>query len=1283
MKKVLLLFAIVFTTVVLSACGGNNTDVKDDPYQDLQDGIRLDICGGSQDFVVIDGSCVVISDYFHDSLTLNEDGSVTVEGVNYESLDTYVADLTDSVGLAVMPKTQYDQTQSTSARYSRGDLPGLTNLTDSEDAENVLVKLTDEGVFEEIDFRDENGELIDITSNPLALEVYGPFTIVIFEVNNNNYYDVDSYTPNFQERVWNSLNSGGIYLIHNASGKLFATKDILVEEVVNTWTEDYSRWVDLQVTLGEPIVEVRDEPIFDELGKQVFDDFGNPVYQQVETTVLDENGEPLIYYEGDGPLETEFIEEQLVEYWEVPIEVEGEYKGFVLEDVRTNGITIPEEVIDQLSAQQAEELNLLASEFNLEGFANFTDDELKQSIEQFIQIAENFFNNNNLNITVKQDVEIVEVPITDEDGNPVIQTMEVPVTDSDGNFVYQQTFTVNMYINDVREMTQIYYNVQINETPLSEVAQKFVDQVLNHYYDWSYYRVHNYMLSSWGFATDTDAIYYIENTYENDENQQQVKKMSFDSETNELVLEDYLDVTKAGFDNSELIFDPNNDLIVSRSWDYNDNLKIYSATEGLKTIPDSENLQPVTFPNGDLFFFKQNTEYVEELGYWTTMLYTISPDGTLNEHFIELGESYEVCYGNCQSGFNVDVFDQNGVQINDEYNNIWLNMEINDGDPYIKSADLTLISLEEFDATRQACDSSDCYYNVLYHILDEDGNELQSFNRGFWSNSVAEAPPFEMTYQLTTETNVQYSYVQSQNDRVCDNDEFGCSNNFSIFDPEVGQDGMWFGYTSIIESGDTFIQNIQINEDSNAVYEYSRDVVGDVCEFSTCEEYVRVVVFNLDGEEVYNSSQYMSFEQGETIPLRIEYSMSENTQTEDAGLCTSSGGCYVWYPYQDNNFSFSVYYDQGDMKYDSIVFAETDVLEITSETEEAEVCLENYGCYREAPTTYIFLDSSENEVYRFEQNISAPYGYRVPFTVTVSLDTDATIEYAKEYSQDIEVCNDETCNRWVDFVIDLGNGMEDYIGNKLMTFNQGEQVISRYTFPVGTEPVSTVEENLCNEDAGCQIGINTYTILDENGVEVPMMENYYNWIYVNVAKGEKIPVNYEGVSATFEMTNLEYQTRYIDPYTFMYSINQIVVLDENLYLIENNSYDNGENIILRFDEESNNYFASYTNLSSLIEITPFGDGFIAINDSETGIIQFTYNEELSSKDYYYFDEVNLTEGVAINAANELIVDYDGTVYFKGVDNFVQDITGTILSDGTIVIDTEVVEREVIRLTPIN
>ncbi len=125
------------------------------------------------------------------------------------------------------------------------------------------------------------------------------------------------------------------------------------------------------------------------------------------------------------------------------------------------------------------------------------------------------------------------------------------------------------------------------------------------------------------------------------------------------------------------------------------------------------------------------------------------------------------------------------------------------------------------------------------------------------------------------------------------------------------------------------------------------------------------------------------------------------------------------------------------------------------------------------------------------------------------------------------------------------------------------------------------------------------------------------------------------------------------------------------------------NIVLSYDPMLDEYSVGYTNLEGFFEIVRSGEDYYTINGEKTGIYKYVFDDLLSNDGFYYFAETYLTEGLAINAANELIVDFDGTIYFRGVDNFIQDMTGVISVDGVVTIDTVYTEHEIIRLTPVN
>ncbi|MBN2877173.1 MAG: hypothetical protein JXL85_05895 [Bacilli bacterium] len=1210
MKKLIIILFAVFISLATMGCNGDDTlATTTKNNEDL--GSKIESCEGSSNFVVVDGECIVIDDILSENISLNSDGSISIYNNNIELMDDFVADLDGSVGLAVMPRDTYDATRRT-ARYNKEDLPFLSETTMTENTENIIVKLTEEGFFEEVDFQTENGETVDITANPLALEVYGDFTVVVFEVN-HDYYNEGT---DFSQKVYDSLYAGGIYFIHNESGKLFATKTIEYQENIYSYWEDHSRTVNLTVTLNEPVYETQMQERVDDFGDPVLDEFGNIIYDEVQVQILDENGDPLIFTE--GPIQTEIQEVPLVEYYEVPV---------------------------------------------LDEFGNEVIDPE----------------------TNKPMMEIVEQPVTDENGDPVMVTQEVPVLDEFGNVVYMEQFEVSLFIQDNREITVTEYYANVTDNPLSDIAVKFVDQIMSKYYNWNYYRVQNYIISNWGFGIGEDAIYFMQQKNDNDEVWSNfVIKMSFDSETNELLLEDLLNVTKAGLDNTEIILDPSSGNIISRPYDSSKNMKLYSQTLGLMTIADSDGLYPVTFPNGDLYFYKSQTEYIEELGYYTALLYTIGADGVLNSAYIELGQYDQICYGTCYNSFSPVMLDAEGNVY--AQNSGWIAFDAAEGDRMISGAYLQVTSIDTFDSSRPQCQEDWCYYEIIYTIETDEGEVLTTTTSWNQYDPADTPPPYEMTYRMDGDTEIHYQYEPSTTEKVCTNETLGCKNDFYLYDESVNQYGLYLYGSQIISAGENFLERIVVQE-GHGTYIYEKEIVGDTCQYETCSEYVQMLIYDLDGEVLSTNTLYLDYSLGETIPLRIEYHITEDTVVTEGSICTSSGGCWRGF-YTDDNDYYSIYFNQGDVTYTDLDFAETDITVVTEETVTNDYCVDDY-CSYDYPIVYKVQDSSGTILFEFEDYRGVEYGYRLPFEVILTYTEDSTSDvelfYQLEYSSEIMVSSIDNYNAYVSFRIATSNP-DQYIdiGYANMFFDTGEQVIYEVIFPEGTLPTSEENNKKCQEDDGCIIYTTNYTVLDELGDEISIDNDYgYYSLPVKFELGDNIPTS-DDFHVTFTMSDVTYYTDYISPWNFINQLNDVIILNENLYLIENSSWDQQDyNIILRYDVDSGHYFASYTNLTSLTEITKFNDSYIAINEDQTAIYQFTYNEELSSNDFYWFDSVNLTEGLLINAVNDLIIDYDGSIYFSGVDNFIQDITGTIATDGTVTIDTEVVEREVIRVSPVN
>lgn len=1188
MKKIYILLVLFLFVSSLSACDF----LEDNGFIDKEDLQLMTDCNGEEDYVVIEGVCFPIGDIVSEYVNIYDSSSEVRNIGSVELMTDFVADLSGSTGLAVVNREIFEDSLT-----EQVNLAGEENT----DTENIIVKLTEDGFFEEVSFSDDMGYSVEITSNPLALEVFGEFTVVAFEVNLG--YD-DNYYQDLTQKLYDSLYSGGIYLIHNETGKLFATKTVEYTENHYTDYEDHSRVVTLTVTLNEPVYESVEQLVVDEFGEAVLDEYGNKVYEMVDVPLLDANGDPIVFTE--GPILYETIEKQVVEY----------YEKQVLDE---NGDPVYDEDGNPV-------------------------------------------------------VEIVEEYVFDEFGEPIFEYQEVPVLDEFGNPVYEETFEVEIFIEEHIEIDVTEYSANVTDNPLSQIAQRFVDKIISEYYDWNYYRVSNYHLDSYGFANNENGIFYIEWDYET--NNQMLKKLSFDLEFNEIVIEDFLDLSKAGFDSCELIIDPLNNSVICKQWD--SNLKIYSETLGLITVPDSENLQPITFPNGELYFFDQQEEYVDELGYSTTTLYTINEDGSLNSNYIELGQRDELCYGECFYGVDVDFYTPDGTKYSD-YG--WVDLVIENASPIIRKADLELSSVGEFDASRKVCtDPNGCWYETRYELLDEAGDlimSMSSYGTYFPEDPI---PNFVERYVVNDQTVYEYERIWEYEDVVCEN-EIGCTNQINLVDNNINNYGLWMWQNVIVNQGDKLVQSIEIDEDTTATYVYEKEYNGEVCEIENCDEWVKVVFLDNDGEKIYESSDLMTFALGDTIPLRIEYHITNNTNIiYSAQTCTSQYGC--WYSYNTTDgIYFEIVFDQGDVIYQSIDFVESDIVEVLNETITRDVCTEVNGCWYDE-ITYIIEDDLGDAVYTFTNSANIEYGYAAPFEVRVNIN-DVTINYQQEGYETNATCIENSCYRGVELFIETTNGDLISLGWGDTNFENGDELYYRVT--VNEDSLSSVvDEKVCNDLDGCTVYTQNYRIIDELGNEYQREDyEWQNSLPVYFEYGDLIPNN-DQFEAVFLLQNVEYNKMRISVYDFIYNLSNVIVLDENLYLIEGQSWMPGDdNFILSFNEETNRYSVKYTNMYAVLEITEFGDGYIAINDDETAIIQFSYNELASTEDYYYFDVTNLTEGLQVNGVNDLIVDFDGSIYFKGVDNFIQDITGYIDEFGEVHIDTEYVEHEVIRVRPIN
>ncbi len=1200
MRKLFTGFAFFVVLFLLMGCTPAEEII--DPINPI-DPIRNQIpgeCGGQKDYFLINDECVLLTDFISENITVNEDETRVTNLNSVELMTDFVADLTGSTGLAVVPRDVYEN-----ANLSAIDSISMLNLatTDYEDTQNLIVKLTEDGFFEEVGFTNQSGQSVEISSNPLALEVYGAYTVVIFEVTFNN----NPPAENFAQKIYDSFYAGGIYLIHNASGKMFATKD--VEQMENTYSfqENHSRNVRLMVTLNEPVMETQYIPQLDEFNMPIVDEFGNMLMEEVIVPVLDDEGNPLIFTE--GPILTEEQMVAVVTYFE-------------------------QQIVDD------------------EGNPLFDEDG-------------------------KPIFEIIEEPKLDELGNPLFELQTVLVLDEFGEVQYQQEFEVDLYIEDVRNITVTEYSALVIDNPITKITQRFVDKIISEYFNWNYYRVNNYMISSYGFSAGNQDIFYMDNFTEEGVTENFVMKVSFDEETNELILVRYINATKANFVNCEIILDPRNNNIICDSWE--GNLKVYSQTNGLKTIPNSDNLQPVTFPNGELYFFDNNQTYVEELGYYTALLYIINSDGSMTSHYIELGEKDEVSTGLWYNGFSINLYDDD---VDPYATNQYVYLDPAVGEKIIAGGDLNIQSIGTFSSFRPACtDANGCWYNMQIEILDSEGAIVATLDSAHSYYPGDPVPNYKETYQIDASATYQYEQVYSDIDAICDT-VGGCVSQVNLQDNSINEWGIWMNQNVIVPFGERFLNLITLDEQNDAVYEYTKVVSGKVCNYTTCDENIRFMIYDDSDELLGESYNQMQIPEGETIPLYIEYHITANTTVTMAPtVCTTSTGCFRYYDTFDQHYYY-ISYQQGDAMYETIEFVESDKVVVTEETLTSATCTNINGCYTMEETVYSVVDEFGTELYHFNTFISVQYGYQKPYKVTVDI-ADTTLDYRKESLSENKTCDLTTCRVWVAFTTSTTEYAS--LGYGYIAFQNGEEIYNQVVLS-GATPISYEDEMVCIFDEGCIMYTEQYKLVNSEGVEYQLHTDEY-WVGyslpVHFAKGEKIPVNSD-FEVIFELTNIEYQKIRISVYDFLYNLNNVIILDDNTYLIEKQSWVQGnDNFILIYDEVEAKYSAKYTNISAFTEITKFEEGYIAINDDETAIINFTFNQDQSTDDYYYFDVVDLTAGLEINGVNDLVIDYDGSIYFRGVDNFINDITGSILDDGTVIIDTEIVEFEIIRLRPIN
>lgn len=951
MSKIIKNVFIVFILFSIFACNNNNTN--------HEEGTLMDSCYGHSNFVVVNGVCIVTNETLEDSIQITDEEKDTIYSGSIELMEDYVADLSDSVGLAVIPRSTYEESTTHLLRYTPNDLDELLSVTMTEDTENIIVKLTEEGYFEEVDFTDEAGENIDITANPLALQIYGDYTLIIFEVISE---DNEEEETAFSLKVNHSLNSGGVYLIHNASGKMFATREVHYKENVYTETVSSTRTINLSVTLNEPVYEKKSIIRVDEFGIPVKDAYGNVIYDEVLVQILDDDGNPLIFTE--GPIQTEIKSLPKVEYYQV--------------------VVYDEETQQQLTT-------------------------------------------------------IVSRNVLDTNGNLIYENQEVAVLDNNGNPVYKNEFEVSLEIKEFTNITHTIYEATITKNPLSQLADNLVSNIMTDYNHWNYNSLQEYVISGWGFAIAEGDLYFIKRVETGTISQSYIVHMYFDEETNEIVLEDYLNLTLAGFVNSIIALDPNTGTVFSLDQYQTRNVKVYSPDFGMKTIANSEKFRIVIFPDGHLFFYTGITEYSQAYGYSTLILYSIDSSGNLISNYLELGMYEERCVNDTLT----DAVSSSTIL--DEYGNAYysgsahgINLLLHYKDLLIDKATFQLTSISEFDSSRPACASDSCGYQVTYIILDSE-DEVLGIVDAIMTVSLGEAAP-------------AYEYVY-----------------------RVGDSGVTLSYTG-----------------NNATYD---------------------------------------------------------------------------------NYSFLVNLRIAD---------------------DSQVGYTNLG----------------------------------PFEII---------------------------------------------------FNNGSPLFDMITIESGSIPYSFEDSIRCKSSAGCIINTYNLIVLDELGNEYDLPSINTGYLPVLFHIGDPLPLG--EFTATFTLKDPIYQTTYASISNLFGEL--IMINDNTFYVLDSYSNWSTYSIIIQRNEENGTYKAFSTNLNFAGEFIVSGNSIIVINDDRDAIYRYTLNPIKSTDGFFYFDMVNLAESLQINAIDKLIVDYDGSIYFVGVNAFVQSITGTISAEGIVTIDTEYIEHEIIRVAPIN
>lgn len=1181
MRKFVVFFVGLVLMLGLSGCGPGSSGDNDEFETRISMG-DSERCGPGE-FIVIEGECIPKEAFVAPNVSVGITHN-NVHGVesDLELMNDLVADLSGSRGLGIVSEDLFNEQQA--AQISTMSLKVLSD-TDEEDTQNIIVKLNDEGFFEEVSFTDEHGDLVEVTSNPIALEVFGAFSVVVFEVEGG--FDDDT---GFSEKIWTAYHAGAMYLIHNESGKVFPLFDVVTEETTIVNTHEYMESREVTVEVGVPVTSR-------------FEDEDGIL---VEETLYDAEGNEIIFDE--GPIQTEFIQ--------VPME-----ETFRVLTVDDNG----DPVLDAEGEPVYEE---------------------------------------------------VTEPILDDEGNPMTYEAEVAVLDEAGEPVRMETFDTTVEVLITEEIVDTYYEVFIERTVLSELGQVFIDRIMQDYYNWNYWRVNDYVINHSSLVYSDDILYYQLEEETEGVMERKVMQVTYDDANKELLVAPFINLTTAQLTEcQEVLLDPVGNLLVCVPSDHSKDLTIYSQAEGLMTLEDTEDFSAIVLPNGALYYYTWDFNHVEALGYETQAFYSIAATGTVTPKHIELSEELRVCNSAswCSNQITYDLYDENGDLV---MAGLDMYMHYREDETFVEHADLEILSIEDADMTRPACEEEDgCYVRTLYEVYDEDTLFL-SVVGGDWYYPEDDIPPVRVVYALESGDTVNYQFLSSNDQQVCDNAEHGCEDVFYIIDGNIGQEDVHNHMSRIVGDGETMINSMTIKDENEAEYVYIRDYAGSICDEASCEAIIPIAFYDDDNMRFNTSSVTMTYAEGETIPLRFDNFADDSTVYEGSTLCDTEGcSQHTEFVLGDSSYYGWLHYENGEQMVSRIVYDETRTETVTEETVERDICLDTGGCEHQE-ITYTIVDGNGDPVFEQTRTYYPSYGDTVPYQVTFTMD-DVDVEYDYEYSQDAKMCTEDNCK--TDIALHIGGEWVGWANN--VPIANGEQFIHSVDLDNGKTAISESTDSLCLNANGCHQKTDALIIQNSDGERINRDDEQSNQ-NAFFAFQAPMPVNTD-YTITYEMSGRVYETQRIQPYGITNHIGDSMMLGDDMIFIQNTSDSGMGNYILDIDE-TNTYFKAYTtNLPDLDEIIEFEDGYLGVNANKTAIHYFEPDDTLSDANTMHYTVTNLTEGEPINAIENIETAYDGTIYFDAIDNFIQPIAGTITPEGDIIIDTTYIDREVIRIRPLN